>query len=94
MENYSTVCQSFLGHSLRRNCLLRIIEGQITEVKGVGRGRTQLLDNLRNRRYWELKEEAEGQKGGKDSLSIELKEGIQVIFHKSTDQLISIIIIN
>ena len=32
----------------------------MTEVKGVGRRRTQLLDDLRNRRrYWELKEEAE-----------------------------------
>jgi hypothetical protein len=29
----------------------------MTEVKGVGRKRTQLLDDLRNRRrYWELKE--------------------------------------
>jgi len=35
----------------------------MTEVKGVGRRRTQLLDDLRNRRrYWELKEEAEDQK--------------------------------
>ena len=34
----------------------------MTEVKEVGR-RTQLLDDLRNRRrYWELKEEAEDQK--------------------------------
>jgi hypothetical protein len=33
----------------------------MTEVKGVGkRRRTQLLDDLRDRkRYWELKEEAE-----------------------------------
>jgi hypothetical protein len=31
----------------------------MTEVKGVGRIRTQLLDDLRNRRYWELKKEAE-----------------------------------
>jgi hypothetical protein len=30
------------------------------EVKGLGRRRTQLLDDLRNgRRYWELKQEAE-----------------------------------
>ena len=45
---------------VRRNCLLHdTIEGQMTEVKGVGRRRrTQLLDDLRNRRrYWELKEE-------------------------------------
>ena len=46
---------NWIGHILRRNCLL-----QMTEVKGVGRRRTQLLDDLRNRRrYWELKEEAE-----------------------------------
>jgi hypothetical protein len=35
----------------------------MTELKGVGRRRTQLLDVLRNRRrYWELKEEAEDRK--------------------------------
>ena len=34
------------------NCLLHdAIEEQMTEVKGVGR-RTQLLDDLRNRRRW------------------------------------------
>ena len=50
------------GHILRRNCLFDdAIEGQMTEVKGVGRRITQLLDNLRNRtRHWELHEEAEG----------------------------------
>jgi hypothetical protein len=33
----------------------------MTEVKGEGRGRTQLLDDLRNRRrYWELKEFTKG----------------------------------
>ena len=54
---------NWIGHILRRNCLLHdAIEGQMTEVKGLGR-RTQLLDGLRNRRkYWELKEEAEGRK--------------------------------
>ena len=51
---------NWIGHILRRNCLHDAIEGQMTEVKGVGRRRTQLLDYLRNRRrYWELKEEAE-----------------------------------
>jgi hypothetical protein len=37
----------------------------MTEMKGVGiRRRSQLLDNLRNRRrYWELKEEAEDRNG-------------------------------
>jgi hypothetical protein len=35
----------------------------MTEVKGVGRRRTQFLDGLRNRRrYLELKEEAEDRK--------------------------------
>ena len=40
---------NWIGHILRRNCLLRdVIEGQMTEVKGVGRRRTQLIDGLRN----------------------------------------------
>ena len=35
------------------------IEGQMAEEKGVGGRRTQLVDDLRNRRrYWELKEES------------------------------------
>ena len=53
-----------IGHILRRNCLLHdAIEGQMMEVKGVGRRRTQLLDNLKDRRrYWELKEEANDRK--------------------------------
>ena len=52
---------NWIGHILRRNSLLHdAIEGKITEVKGVGRRRTRLLDDLRNiKRYWELKEEAE-----------------------------------
>ena len=47
---------NWIGHILRRNCLLHDdIEGQMTEVKGVGRRKAQLLDDLRNRRrYWEL----------------------------------------
>ena len=47
-----------IGHILRRNCLLHdAIEGQMTEVKVVGRRRTQLIDDLRNRRrYWEAKD--------------------------------------
>jgi len=37
-------------------------------VKGVGR-RTQLLDDLRNkRRYWKVKEEPKDRKDGKDHL--------------------------
>ena len=52
------------SHILRKNCLLHDdIEGQMTEVKAVGRRRKQLLDELRNkRRYWELKEKAEDPK--------------------------------
>ena len=55
---------NWIGHFLRRNCLLHdAIDGQMTEVKGVGRRRPQLLDHLRNRRRsWELKEEAEDRK--------------------------------
>ena len=44
------------------NFALKQLQEQIKEIKGVGRrtGRTQLLEDLRNRRrYWELKEEAE-----------------------------------
>ena len=54
----------WIGHILRRNCLLHAaIEGEMTEVKGVGRRRTELLGDLRNRRrYWGLKEEAEDRK--------------------------------
>ena len=52
---------NWISHILGSNCLLDdAIEGQMTEVKRVGRSRTQLLEDLRNRRrYWELKEEAE-----------------------------------
>jgi len=47
----------------------------MTKVKGVGR-RTQLFDDLKNRRrHWELEEEAE-EKGGNNSLSYEHKEDI------------------
>ena len=61
-------------------------------MKGVER-RTQLLDDLRNkRRYWELQEEAEDANNGNVSLSIEHKEEIH-IFHKSMDLQVNIIII-
>ena len=40
---------NWIGHILRRNCLLHdAIEGRMMEVRGVGR-RTQLLDDLRDR---------------------------------------------
>ena len=58
-------------------------------MKEVGRRRrrrTQLLDDLTNRRrYWELKEEAEDKKDGNDRVSVE---------HKSMDLLISSILNN
>ena len=46
---------------MRKNCLLHDdIEGQMTEIKVVGRRRTQFFGGLRNRRRrWELEEEAE-----------------------------------
>ena len=49
----------WVGQILRINCLLHdAIEGQMKEVKGVGRRRIQFLDDLTNRRrYLELKEE-------------------------------------
>ena len=55
---------NWIGHILRRNCLLqRVIEGNInggTEVTGRrGRRRMKLLDDLKERRgYCHLKEEA------------------------------------
>ena len=56
---------SISSHIHKRNFLLHVIEGQITEAKEVRR-RTQLLDDLRNRRrYWELKEEVQDQKWSK-----------------------------
>ena len=50
---------NWIGHFVRRNyLLLDAIEGQMTEVKGVGRRRrTQLLDDLRS-------EKILGAKGG------------------------------
>ena len=60
----------------------------MAELKGVGGRRTQVLDDLRNRRrYLDLKDEAEDRKGGNDSLSHEHKEKIQLIFHKSMNLL-------
>jgi len=55
---------NWIGHVLRRNCLLqRVIEGKIKggiEVTGRrGRRSTKLLDDLKDRRgYYRLKEEA------------------------------------
>jgi hypothetical protein len=48
----------WVGHILRRNCLLKhIIEGNIRGTKRRGRRREQLLDYLKEeRRYWNLEE--------------------------------------
>ena len=64
------------------------IEGQMTEVKRI---RRELLDDVRNRRHWELKEEAEDRI---NILSIEHTEEIQVVFHISMDLIINSIINN
>ena len=49
---------NWVGHILRRNCLLHdAIDGLMTEVKGVGGRVRQLHDDMR--RYWELNEEFE-----------------------------------
>ena len=55
---------NWIGHILRRNCLLKhLIEGKIeesAEVTGIQRRRhKQLLDDIKEKRgYWKLKEEA------------------------------------
>jgi tRNA pseudouridine-54 N-methylase len=55
---------NWIGHILRRNCLLKhVIEGKIErniEVTGrCGRRRKQLLDDLKEKRgYWKLNEKA------------------------------------
>jgi hypothetical protein len=48
-----------VSDTLRRKCLLKhVLEGDIG-VKGIGgRRRKHVLDDLKKRRYWKLKEEA------------------------------------
>ena len=67
--------------------MYKSIEGQMVEVKGVRR-KTQLLDGLKNIRYWELKRKLI-EKSGNNSVSHKHKEEIQIIFHKSMELLIS-----
>jgi hypothetical protein len=60
---YNKKKANWIGHILRRNCLLKhIIERKIKEtVEVTGRGRRckRLLDDLKEtREYWKLKEEA------------------------------------
>jgi hypothetical protein len=52
---------NWIGHQLRRNCLLKhIIEGKIRGTRRRGRRHKQLLDDLKEaRRYWKLAEEAQ-----------------------------------
>jgi hypothetical protein len=55
---------NWIGHILRRNCLLKHViegklEGGIEVMRRRGRRRKQLLVDLKEkRRYWKLKEEA------------------------------------
>jgi hypothetical protein len=55
---------NWIGHILRRNCLLKhmiegMLEGRIETKERRRRRRKQLLDDLKEkRRYWKLKEEA------------------------------------
>jgi hypothetical protein len=55
---------NWIGHILRRNCLLKHViegrlEGRIEMMRRRGRRRKQLLDSLKEKRgYWKLKEEA------------------------------------
>jgi hypothetical protein len=55
---------NWIGHILRRNCLLKhvieeMLEGRIEMTGRRGRRCKQLLDDLKEkRRYWKLKEEA------------------------------------
>jgi hypothetical protein len=51
---------NWIGHILRRNCLLKhVIEGKIEVTGRRGRRRMQLLDDLKEKRgQWKLKEEA------------------------------------
>jgi hypothetical protein len=55
---------NWIGHILRRNCLLKHViegklEGGIEMTVRLGRRRKQLLDDLKKKkRYWKLKEEA------------------------------------
>jgi hypothetical protein len=55
---------NWIGHILRRNCLLKYViegklEGRIEMTGRRGRRRKQLLDDLKEKRkYWKLKEEA------------------------------------
>jgi hypothetical protein len=57
------------SNSKKKLLLQDAIEAQMTEVKGVGKRRTKLQNDLRNRRrYWELNAEVEYRKRWKQQL--------------------------
>ena len=98
-NNILRIKVNWVGHILRRNSLLHEeIEGQMTEVKGIGRRRRrkQLLADLLNRKiYWGIKgKNLKIEKDENDSLSHEYEKEIQFIFLKSMDRLISNILNN
>jgi len=53
--------ENWLGHVLRRNCLLHdVIEGRLEteDTRRAGRRKIQMLNDLREKwKYWELKED-------------------------------------
>ena len=52
-------------------------------MKGVGKRRAPLLDDLKNRRrYWEVKLDAEDRENCKRKFITQNEEEVQVIFHK------------
>ena len=60
---------------MRRNSLIRDdIEGEMTEIKGLGSRKTQLLDDLRNRSiHLDIKEEVKDRKTWKAAYFIFFK---------------------
>jgi hypothetical protein len=60
LQTRNTKKVNWIGHILRRNCLLKhVTEGKIEMTGRRGRRRKKLLDDLNEkRRYWKLKEEA------------------------------------
>jgi hypothetical protein len=54
LNNILSRTANWIGHILRRNCLHDAIEGQMMEVKGVGRRRTQRLYHVRFKNEYEV----------------------------------------
>ena len=77
-----------IGHILRRNYLKMMTLKD--KVKGVGRRRTQLADDLRNRRrHWELESEAKSKNMETNVYHTNVSKQIKFTFHKSIDILTS-----